>query len=348
MVEKFFREDIKNFKPYEVGQGNYKIKLDANESFIEFPDSIKKQIAEAVTNISFNRYPDPGSKKVCELYSKYVGVNKNNVMAGNGSDELIQIIVNTFLDKGDKVAVVNPDFSMYTVYTEIRGGKVINFDLDSNLKLDVDMLIKNVNRECASILILSNPNNPTGGVIPREDIKRIVEQCGCIVVIDEAYVDFYDDSVVDEINNYENLIVLRTCSKALGSAALRLGFLITNKFLLDEIKKVKPPFNVNSVTQAIGEVILKNGDFIKESVNNIKAERDYLYENFKKIHGVKAYSTQANFVLIESQDADKINEKLISKGIKIRKFGNGRLKNCLRINAGTREENKGVIDVIKD
>ncbi|MCY6371632.1 histidinol-phosphate transaminase [Clostridium ganghwense] len=348
MIQSLFREDIKDFIPYEVGEQNYKVRLDANESFIGFSEELKNKICLAVRNIDFNRYPDPDSKKLCSFYSDYCGVSKEYMMAGNGSDELIQIIVNAFLNKDDKIAVINPDFTMYKVYTEVRGGKVITLSSNENFNLDVDSIIEKVNNKKPKILILSNPNNPTGAVIPKKDILKIVEKCKCIVVIDEAYVDFYGKTVIDQISNYENLIVLRTCSKALGSAALRLGFLITNKLLLKEIKKVKPPFNVNSVSQTIGEVILKNKKYIKECINRIIQERDYLYEVLSKIDGLKVYPTEANFVLFESENAEEINRYLLEKGIKIRKFKDGRLKNCLRITAGTREENRVVIKEIEE
>lgn len=348
MIEKFFRQDIKNFKPYEVGEGTFNIKLDANESFIEFPLDLKEQIASAVINVQFNRYPDPDSKVLCKLYSEFIKVDEKNIIAGNGSDELVQIIVTTFLDKGDKLFVVNPDFSMYQVYAEIRGGKVVSLDLDKKLKLDVDLLIDKVAMENPKILILSNPNNPTGGIIPEEDIIKVIENCNCIVIIDEAYVEFYGKSVVNRIKDYDNLIVLRTCSKALGSAGLRLGFLITNEILLKEIKKVKPPFNVNSISQAIGVVILKNRIFIEESISRIIEEKNYLYEELNKIEDIKTYPTEANFILIETYNADKINRKLIEKGIKVRKFNEGRLENCLRINAGSREENEAVLGVLRE
>ena len=200
--------------------------------------------------------------EVCTLYAQYANVKSINVMAGNGSDECIQIIANTFLNTGDKVAVQSPDFSMYGLYTKVAGGIPIEFPLNEELKLDVEGFISMANREKVKIVFLSNPNNPTGGIIKREDIIKIIEGCKCIVVIDEAYFEFYGQTVVDKIEAYENLIVLRTCSK-IGLAAIRLGFLITNSILMEELKKVKPPYNVNAITQSIACVILKNPEIIQ-------------------------------------------------------------------------------------
>lgn len=348
MIENLFREDIKNFKPYNAKCENYKVKLDANESFVEFPKEIKNEIIKSLSKVKFNRYPDPDATNLKEAYSKYIGVSNNNIMVGNGSDELIQILVNAFLDKNDKIITLNPDFSMYEVYTKVRGGKVLSFALEEEFKLDINKIIDYINFHSPKIFIFSNPNNPTGGVIPKEDILKIIKNVNCIVVVDEAYMEFYGDTIVDYINKYDNLIVLRTASKALGNASLRLGFLITNEFFLREIKKVKPPFNVNTISQVIGKVVLDNKDFIKESINKVIDEREYLVKELKKINILKLYDTKSNFILVYSKYASKINNNFIENGIKVRVFSEDKLKNFFRITVGNRDENNKVIKSIKE
>lgn len=347
-MEKLFREDLKYFKPYKVGKENYKIKLDANESFIKYPKEIEKEILNAVQNTMFNRYPDEMSTDLRKLYGEYIGADEDNIIVGNGSDELIQIITNTFLDKGDKAAMVMPDFSMYDIYTKIARGSMVKIPLDDQFNLDIQNLIDTVNKERCKVLFLSNPNNPIGRIIKREDIIKIIENCNSIVVIDEAYMEFYGDSIIDKCNCYKNLIVLRTCSKALGAAAIRLGFLIANTELVEEILKVKPPFNVNALTQNVGSVLLKDKDFIIKNVNKIIEEREYLYKELREIDEFKVYKSYANFILLETKNSDKINDFLIKKGIKLRSFKEGRLKNFLRITVGTREENNMVLDKIRN
>ncbi|WMJ80285.1 histidinol-phosphate transaminase [Clostridium sp. MB40-C1] len=348
MIEKFFREDIKDFEPYEAEKEDFRIRLDANESFIGLGKNLKDKILDAVINVEFNRYPDPQSSRLCSLYGKYCNINEKYIMAGNGSDEIIQIITNAFLDKGDKLAILDPDFSMYKAYTRVRGGKIISISLDKDFKIDVDFLIERINCENPKIFMFSNPNNPTGGIIPKEDIIRIVEKCNCIVVVDEAYVEFYGDSVIDQIKNYTNLIVLRTCSKALGSAILRLGFAITNQLILKELKKVKPPFNVNGISQVVGEVILKDIGYINGAVKEIVKQRDYLYEELSKINKIEVYKTNANFVLFKSINSKKINQRLEHNGIKVRSFKNEVLQDYLRITAGNEIENEEVLKIIKE
>ena len=344
MIEKLFKENLQNFVPYNVPKLDYEIKLDANESFLKLNDYMMGKILNKIKNVEFNRYPDAGAEKVCGVYSKYLGIKKENIMAGNGSDELIQIIIATLVDKNENIMTVEPDFSMYGNYAGIGGGKALTFELDEEFNLDENKLIEKVNEEKVKVLFLSNPNNPTGKVLNKEQIFKILKGCNCAVVIDEAYVEFYEESIVESIYEYENLIVLRTCSKAMASAAIRLGFLITNSLLLNEIKKAKPPFNVSSVTQAIGEVILEEIDYINNCLEKIKGERSFLVDKLNAFKEIKLYPTCANFVLVKFKDAEFVYKYLLENKIVVRNYKQGRLKDFLRITVGSREENEAVID----
>jgi histidinol-phosphate aminotransferase len=338
MIHEFFRGDLNEFKAYEASKSDYEVRLDANECFSNLPIEIRKKISRAIEDSLFNRYPDAEASEVCAHYAQYAKTKSINVMAGNGSDECIQIIANTFLNTGDKVAVQSPDFSMYGLYTKVARGIPIEFPLDEELKLDVDGFISMANREEVKIVFLSNPNNPTGGIIKREDIIKIIEGCKCIVVIDEAYFEFYGQSIIDKVEKYENLIVLRTLSKV-GLAAIRLGFLITNPILMKELKKVKPPYNVNATTQSIASTILENSQVIHNNVDGILIERKYLLQKFSNINGIKLYSAEGNFILIQIKDAKKMKERLLEAGINVRSFTSHALQNCLRITIGSRAEN---------
>lgn len=343
MIKDFFREDLKNFIPYEGEKNECRIKLDANESPIILPNGIENEIMKAVKNSLLNRYPDPSSVKVCSLYAEYAGVSCKNIMAGNGSDELIQIITNAFISKGDKAVTINPDFSMYGIYTKIAGGDVVEYELNEEFNGEADSLVSMVNNEKPRVLFLSNPNNPTGGVMPEGDLIKIISGCNCIVVIDEAYYEFYGETVCNRVNEFKNLIVLRTCSKALGLAGVRLGFLITGDVLMNELKKVKPPFNVNIITQEVASVILENKSLVSKNVESVLAEKEYIYRHLKKFCGLKLYPSKANFILVESGRARDIKNRLLTEGISVRSYGSGRLKNCLRITVGNRMENDALI-----
>ncbi|MGH4117667.1 histidinol-phosphate transaminase [Clostridium sp.] len=345
MIQDLFRSDLRNFKAYEPSKTDYKVRLDANENFSNLSQEIRTKIGWAIEESIFNRYPDPAALEVCEHYAQYANVKSINIMAGNGSDECIQIITNTFLNTGDKVAMQSPDFSMYALYTKVAGGIPIEFPLDDELKLDVEGFISMVKKEKVKIVFLSNPNNPTGGIISRENIIKIIEECNCIVVIDEAYYEFYGKSVTDLIEQYENLIVLRTCSK-FGLAAVRIGFLITGSVLMGELKKVKPPYNVNAISQSITSVILKDSEIISKNIERILIEKKYLLQGLNNILRIKIYKSEANFILIQFEDAQKIKEKLLELSINVRSYASGRLKNCLRITVGSREENLKLLDNI--
>jgi histidinol-phosphate aminotransferase len=347
MVSNLFRQDLKDFKAYEAEQNNSLIKLDANESFLEVPEELKEDLIKSMINIPLNRYPDPTSKEVCSLYADYAGVASKNVIAGNGSDELIQITINAFINKDDKVMFLNPDFSMYRIYTKLAGGVPVEFPLDNEFKFDTDRLIDRVNSEDIKLLFISNPNNPTGGVTSEAALLKIIKNCSCIVVIDEAYYEFYGKSVADKINDFENLIVTRTCSKALGLAALRLGFLLTNEVLIAELKKVKPPYNVNLLTQTMGEFILRRTDLIKSNIATILGERNCLLESLSKIRCISVCTTEANFVLIKSEYSEEIKKLVEASGISIRTFRSQKLNNYLRITVGNRRENEALIRVLR-
>ncbi|MCY6482881.1 histidinol-phosphate transaminase [Clostridium aestuarii] len=343
---KYIRDDLKDFTPYLVEKKKYDIRLDANESFLKYNNEILQKMCTALLKTDFNRYPDADASKVCNLYLDYLGIKDVSIIAGNGSDELIQIIANTFLNNNDKVMMLDPDFSMYGVYTKLAKGNIIKFPLDDNFNINVDTLINEINKNNVKILFLSTPNNPTGNITKQDDLLKIINNSNCIVVVDEAYVEFYGESIVNEINNYDNLIILRTLSKAVGLAAIRLGFLLTNNELYKQIYKAKPPFNVNSITQNLATVVLENKDIIQENINIILKEKEFLYSGLKKINDIKIYKSYSNFFLIECDNASYINNLLETNGIKVRYFGKGRLKNYLRINVGSREENISLLNVL--
>lgn len=348
MIKELFREDLKDFVPYGIEKENIEVKLDANESFLPFPEELLEELKERVSKALINRYPDPTSSKVCNLYADYLKISPQNIMAGNGSDELIQTILNAFINNKDKVMTLNPDFSVYGLYTRIAKGEAVQFLLDDDFNLDVDKLIDAINLTKPKLIFLSNPNNPVGTVIEKFKLERIIRESNCIVVLDEAYEEFYNNSLVDKVNEFDNLIILRTCSKAVGLAGIRLGFLITNRSLLKEILKVKQPFNVNSITQMIGELILENNHIIKRNTLKILEEREFLLTKVKELCICeRVFETKANFVMFRFKDAEKINEKLLSQKIKVRDFKDERLKNCLRITIGNREENLKLIAALK-
>ncbi len=337
---------VKNLTPYEPISGTYEIRLDANESFLTVPEEIQNERVEALKNTAFNRYPDPMATKLVDGFSKYFKVNPECVTAGNGSDEIISVITNAFLQKGDKILTLEPDFSMYRFYAEIAECECVKYQKDENLDVDIDDVIALANSEKVRIVIFSNPCNPTSRIITKEDVRKLINNTDALVVLDEAYMDFSEDeSLLGEFQNYDNLIILKTCSKALGSAALRLGFAVANKTLTNIIRAVKSPYNVNSVSQALGEVLFAHPDYIDNCIKMVVNSRKELYSQILEIKSdkiEKVYETHTNFVFMKVKNAKQVFEKMKENSIIIRNMGD-----YLRITAGTKYENEKMLETFK-
>lgn len=338
-------EKVKKLTPYEPISGIYEIRLDANESFLKFPKEIEEEMVEALKNTAFNRYPDPNATKLVEGFAKYFNIDANCVTAGNGSDEIISVIMNAFLQKGDKILTLEPDFSMYRFYAEIAECQSVKYQKNEDLDVNIDDVIALANNENVRIVIFSNPCNPTSRIVTRDDVRKLINGTSALVVLDEAYMDFADESLLSEFNDYDNLIILKTCSKALGSAALRLGFAVANKTLTNVIRAVKSPYNVNSVSQALGEVLFSHPDYIDECIETVVKSRKELYSAILEIKSEKIeriYETNTNFVFMKVKKAKQVFEKMKENSIIIRNMGD-----YLRITAGTKYENEKMLETLK-
>lgn len=336
---------IRELEPYEPISGNYRIRLDANECPYNYPDELKAEIKEKIDSIDFNRYPDPLAVDLVNSFSEYYGIDAKNVTAGNGSDELIFLIESAFMEKGDKMLVVSPDFSMYKFYSSICEVECDTFFKDDELNIDVDLLIEKVNNENIKLLIFSNPCNPTGKGICADEARRLVKSVNALVILDEAYMDFWNESLISETEKYSNLIVFRTASKSIGSASLRLGFAVANETISRAVKAVKSPYNVNSISQTIGTVIYKNKEYLLNRQKTIVKNREKLYNKLIEIstlhNDFKVYESCANFIFIKTSFGKELWEFLKDNSIVIRYMGE-----YIRISVGTEDENEELIKCI--
>ena len=340
-------DKIKNLVPYEPISGTYDIRLDANECPDNLPEEIRAQFAQKVRDIAFNRYPDPLASSLVNSFAEYYDVDPAMVTAGNGSDELIFLIESAFMQKGDKMLVVSPDFSMYNFYSSICEVSCRSFLKGSSLEIDVDALIETVNREKIDLVIFSNPCNPTGKGITRAEAKKLVKSVGALVILDEAYMDFWTESLLDEVGAYSNLIIFRTASKLVGAAALRLGFAVANPTISRAIKAVKSPYNVNSVSQALGEIVYRQKEYLQKRQKMIVNNKEMLYNGLTEIADAQddmiVYSSVANFVFVKTDRSRAIWEYLKSRSIVVRLMGE-----YLRITAGTADEVASVLRALGD
>jgi histidinol-phosphate aminotransferase len=337
-------EKIRELVPYQPITGSYRIRLDANESFLVPENEILEEIKKDAVSVAFQRYPDPFAQELCEAFANAYNLNVENVVAGNGSDELISLLFSSFLMKGESAVTLSPDFSMYGFYCEIAEGQNKEFKKREDFTFDIDELIDFVNKNNARMLIFSNPCNPTSLGIKRDDIRKLISSVNSLVVLDEAYMDFWDQSMLSEVNQYDNLIILRTCSKAIGAASLRLGFAVSNVKLIQLLKAVKSPYNVNSVSQKIGAEILKRKEWLAACRQKICKSRDDLYNGLKKIEEqnpekIQVLKPVTNFVIVKTPECTAIYKKLLKEGIAIRCFDG-----FLRITAGSESENEELLN----
>ncbi len=328
------RKEVKNIKPYNPGKDRGGIKLNKNESPFSLPKELKSEILAALEDVSFNRYPESTGAGLREKLAAFHGLEKDNVVVGSGSDQLISYSVKLF--SGEGAIVTPPTFSMYRFYSEVSGLKVFPVPLNPEFDLQIDK-IKSKAKD-AAIVFLCSPNNPTGNTFKRDEIVEILDT-GTAVVLDEAYGEFSGVSHMDLIQDYDNLLVLRTFSKAFGLAGARIGYALGSKKIIDYLLRVKPPYNLNSISLRIAEILLENYEIVQESVEFITSERSRIYRRFEEI----CYPSQANFLLMDIDAGDYFRER----GISVRTF-TGRLENKIRITIGTKKENDLLIDSLED
>ena len=339
---------LKRIEAYDPSEAKYDIRLDANESFFNINEELGEKISNAIKKLDLNRYPDPMATEVVEAFAKLYNVPKEFVTAGNGSDELISIISSTFLEKDDKILALSPDFSMYAFYASLYELKVETLPKTDNLQINIQKVIEYCNNNSIKAVIFSNPCNPTSIGISREDVIKLIKNVFCLVIVDEAYMDFWDQSVLDQVSEYDNLIVLKTCSKSIGLAAIRLGFAVAGEKITTALKAVKSPYNTDTISQTIGTIILSEKELLQQHCNDIvesrKALQQQITELSKKYNRFdKVYESVTNFVFIKTSIGKIIYEKLLEKSISIRFMGN-----YIRITAGTEKENTAVIKAIDE
>ncbi|ODM26767.1 histidinol-phosphate transaminase [Clostridium sp. Bc-iso-3] len=344
MIKDLVRPELQKLVPYVSHQIPYRIKLDANESPFELPASISKRLEDYLKNgPGLNIYPDNESTELRKTLAKYWNVDSDEIVVGTGSNQLIQLIITVFVGNGEKVVYPWPTFSMYKINTLIAGGVPVEvpLDKDRDFLFAVDEFIDTVNRERAKVVFLCNPNNPTGGMISLEDIERIVKECSnSIIVVDEAYAEFCTQSAVSFVKKYENLVVLRTFSKAYLLAGARCGYSISGPEIANEINKIRPTYNVSSLTQLIAKMVFEEQKEMQDKILYLIEQRGNLEDSLRKIKDVYIYPSFANYILIKVPEAGIISKELEKRGILIRDFSNDPiLHDCIRISVGTKEQN---------
>lgn len=354
---KYIPKKIANLDEYVPNKGKYTIRLDANECPFEPSPEMKNEIQSAISNIEFNRYPDPLAEPLLKEISHAYGIPIDDLVVGNGSDELISLICGGFSEPGDVVTVAVPDFSMYEFYSSLSGATVVKFKKEGSNDIDLDELADFSNKNRSKILIFSNPCNPTGQCKSAAEIADFAKKTDAIVVVDEAYNEFcsFESSIFNKVEDFDNVIVLKTLSKAYGMAAIRLGIAASNSDLISAIRKIKSPYNVNSITQEIARIAVSHRAEIEARAKLISMETQKMFNFFKQLNTKyieNVYQTEANFILVRmvsSESTVKLTKMLKNCGIAIRCF---EADKCIRISSGTPDENKilmqNIVKILKE
>lgn len=338
------RKNIKNLKPYSSARSEYSgsasVFLDANENSFGSP------LPE-----NFNRYPDPLQWELKEKLSKIKGIPPQNIFIGNGSDEVIDLAYRIFCEPGkDNVIVCPPTYGMYRVSANINDIDIKEAMLTEDFQLGVDAILKAVNSN-TRLLFICSPNNPTGNNMNRVDIETLINNFPGLIFIDEAYINYSrQKSFLQELTEYENLVVMQTLSKAWGLAALRLGLCFASEKIIELFNKVKPPYNINKVSQQLGVDALANIDEVNKNITITVEQRSILQQELDRFDFIqKIYPSDSNFILIKVTNADKLYQYLSAKKIIVRNRSKEPLcENCLRITVGTPAENEILIEALKN
>jgi len=342
------KDKIKALKAYQVENFDCPIKLHANENSFSPPAEILDLFQDTFRTFQWNRYPDPDSQKLKETLSRRLDVTPEHITIGNGSDELIQILIQIFCDANDTVAFPDPTFAMYSIIARGMGLNTQMIPLNDRWDFKAEPLLKELEQSGAQIVFFSYPNNPTGNCFSDGEIRKVIEQFKGITVLDEAYYDFAQSTFLPMLKDHNNLVILRSLSK-IGLAGLRVGFAVADPLIIEQINKIRLPYNSNTVSQTLSEKLLSHFEPVQKQIDLILEQRKWLEDKMKDIAGLETFPSDSNFILFRVDgNSGEVFNRLVEKGILIRDLNSHpRLKNCLRVTVGTHEENVEFITQIK-
>ena len=356
MLEKslsWIRPVIKKIHAYQVADASGLIKLDAMENPYQLSDVLKSQLQVKLGEADLNRYPDPSAKSLREKLSQVMNVPKGKaIVLGNGSDELIQMLAMAVADRDKDVCLMSfdPGFVMYKMIADFSGVEYVGVSLREDFSLDMDKIRIAIQQRQPAIIFIAYPNNPSANCYNKNDIEEIISIAPGMVVLDEAYHPFAQDSYMDRLTDFDNLLVMRTVSK-MGLAGLRLGLLCGHPDIIKEIDKIRLPYNINVLTQAAAEFVLDNIGELDQQAKTIRKEREQLLTTMRGISKLEVFPSHANFILFRVLDknANDVFDVIKQKGVLIKnmKADAGLLKNCLRVTVGTPDENLAFVGALE-
>ena len=321
------------------------VKLNGNEN----PYGPSPKAIEAVAEAELHIYPDPFQRRLRAALSDYTGFGPENIIAGAGSDELIDLLFRLFIEPGDSILDCDPTFAMYAFCARVAGGELRLIQRDELFEIDL-AAVRDAIHDNTKIIFISSPNNPTGNLATEEQVRALLET-GLIVVIDEAYHEFSNETAGNLVGEYENLVILRTMSKWAGLAGLRIGYGIMDSALVDHIVDIKSPYNVNIAAEAAAIASLEDREYLLSNVRRIVEDRELLHDSLADVDGVKPWPSHGNYILCQMdrpEAAGDMVDRLAARGIFVRKFGSDRLRDCFRVAVGTPEENGRFLTAVRE
>jgi histidinol-phosphate aminotransferase len=345
--EDLVRPEILELKAYHVAPAEGMVKLDAMENPYPLPPALRRELAEVLAKVELHRYPDPAAPRLRALIQEKMGVPKGmEVLLGNGSDDLIQIVSLALARAGAVVMYPAPTFVMYAMNAVFSGMRAVPVPLAEDFGFDAGAFIEAMRAEKPALVFLAYPNNPTGVLYDDKDIERVIRACPGLVVVDEAYHVFAGKTFMSRLAEFDNLVVMRTVSK-LGLAGIRLGYLAGRPEWIAQFDKVRQVYNVNVLTQAAATFVLERLEVLHAQAETIKKDRDALGAELRKLKDVTVFPSAANFFLVRVPDAARTYEALCRQGVLVRNLHPG-LRECLRVTVGTPDENRILLTALRE
>ncbi len=343
MKDSWVRASLKDIPLYY----NPKVKAIRMDTSINVlgPNTCLDEVLNKCREMDLNQYPAPYSDGLRRALARKYGLHEDNFVVGNGSDEMLDVVFKSFMEPGETVATPYPSYVLHSFFVKINGGRSVTADLAPGFELDPDALLK----EKSKVIILCTPNNPTANTFDHRDVEKVIREHDGPVVVDEAYGEFAKESFMPLVDDYENLIVTRTFSKAYGLAGLRIGYMASNLKMADQLQRVKIPYSLNRVSEAAAIAALENPRYVEEGVKLVNEQRDALSDGLRAL-GFKVFPSASNFILFKSPvPSSDLVSRLAAKGVLIRDFGKLRLlEDCVRTTVGTEELNRLLLTKLKE
>ena len=341
---------VRALRPYTLVARRARVKINQNENPYDLPVELKRRVLDEALSRPWSRYPDFDPRELLEALGRFSRWRADGILAGNGSNELIEALLMVTVGAGTPVVIPEPTFSLYALLTEVLGGRPVRVPLGPDFAYDTGALMRAQREHRASVVIVCSPNNPTGTVLPIDEVARLCRETDALIVVDEAYHEFAGRSVVPLLHDHGNLIVLRTFSKAMAMAGLRVGYLLAAPELVAEVNKARLPYNLNFFSQAAALAVLSDPEAVEAAVARLVRAREGLFQDLASIPGVRPYRSHANFILfgVQGRSPADVFRALYEQGVLIRDVsGSAGLSDCLRVSVGTDEENAAFLAALR-